>query len=105
MREGSNWESVQDGPKMIDHTYGYDPPNSFGRIQQLNEALEIIKLMYTRDEPSFSGKYYSIVNAECSPKPIQKPYPPIMVGGTGEKHLLKIRQNTQTFTIIRLPLL
>jgi alkanesulfonate monooxygenase SsuD/methylene tetrahydromethanopterin reductase-like flavin-dependent oxidoreductase (luciferase family) len=46
--------------------------------------------MYTRDEPSFSGKYYSIVNAECSPKPIQKPYPPIMVGGTGEKHLLKI---------------
>lgn len=72
------------------HAYGYDPLNSFGRIQQLNEALEIIKLMYTRDEPSFSGKYYSIVNAECSPKPIQKPYPPIMVGGTGEKHLLKI---------------
>ena len=82
---GAGWSEDED------QTHGYDPPNSFGRIQQPNEALEIIKLMYRRDEPSFSGKYYSIVNAECSPKPIQKPYPPIMVGGTGEKHPLNIR--------------
>ena len=57
------------------------------RIRQLEEALKIIKLMFTQDGPSHSGKYYSITDVECYPKPIQKPYPPIMVGGTGEKHL------------------
>lgn len=70
--------------------YGYDYPSSITRIKQLDEALEIIKLMYTQEEPSFSGNYYSIVNAGCYPKPVQRPYPPIMVGGTGEKHLLRI---------------
>lgn len=69
--------------------YGYDWPSSIARIKQLDESLRIIKLMFTQEEPSFSGKYYSIVNAACNPKPVQKPYPPIMVGGTGEKHLLK----------------
>lgn len=59
------------------HAYGYDPPNLFGRIQQLNEALEIIKLTYTRDEPSFSGKYYSIVKRmlpEAYPKTLSTYY-------------------------------
>jgi alkanesulfonate monooxygenase SsuD/methylene tetrahydromethanopterin reductase-like flavin-dependent oxidoreductase (luciferase family) len=71
------------------HAYGYDYPPSIIRIQQLEEALTVIKLMYTQDEPSFLGKYYSIVNADCYPRPIQKPYPPILVGGTGEEYLLK----------------
>lgn len=70
--------------------YGFDYCSSKTRIKQLDEALEIIKLMYTQKEPSYSGNYYSIVNAGCYPKPIQRPYPPIMVGGTGEKYLLKI---------------
>jgi alkanesulfonate monooxygenase SsuD/methylene tetrahydromethanopterin reductase-like flavin-dependent oxidoreductase (luciferase family) len=51
--------------------YECDRPSSIERIQQLDEALEIIKLMYTQEEASFSGKYDSIVNAECYPKPIQ----------------------------------
>jgi alkanesulfonate monooxygenase SsuD/methylene tetrahydromethanopterin reductase-like flavin-dependent oxidoreductase (luciferase family) len=68
--------------------FGYDhqsPPLKM--IRQLEEALKIIKLMFTQDGPSYSGKYYSITDVECYPKPIQKLYPPIMVGGTGEKHL------------------
>ena len=36
------------------------------------------------------GNYYSIKDAICNPKPIQKPYPKIMIGGTGEKYLLKL---------------
>jgi F420-dependent oxidoreductase-like protein len=71
------------------HAYGYDYPSSITRIQQLDEAIEIIKLMYTQEQPSFLGKYYSIVNAVCYPKPVQKPHPPIMIGGTGEEYLLK----------------
>jgi alkanesulfonate monooxygenase SsuD/methylene tetrahydromethanopterin reductase-like flavin-dependent oxidoreductase (luciferase family) len=44
------------------------------------------------EEPAanFSGKYYQIRNAYCNPKPLQKPSPPIMVGGTGERQTLKI---------------
>jgi alkanesulfonate monooxygenase SsuD/methylene tetrahydromethanopterin reductase-like flavin-dependent oxidoreductase (luciferase family) len=44
------------------------------------------------EEPSasFEGKYYQIHNAYCNPKPIQKPSPPILVGGSGEKTTLKI---------------
>ncbi len=70
--------------------FGYDHRSALERIRQLEEALKIIKLMFTQDGPSYSGKYYSITDIECYPKPMQKPYPPIMVGGTGEKHLLKV---------------
>ena len=44
------------------------------------------------EEPSasFNGKYYQIHNAYCNPKPIQKPSPPILVGGSGERKTLKI---------------
>jgi alkanesulfonate monooxygenase SsuD/methylene tetrahydromethanopterin reductase-like flavin-dependent oxidoreductase (luciferase family) len=39
---------------------------------------------------SFEGKYYRIKEATCNPKPIQKPHPVIMVGGSGERYLLKV---------------
>jgi alkanesulfonate monooxygenase SsuD/methylene tetrahydromethanopterin reductase-like flavin-dependent oxidoreductase (luciferase family) len=58
---------------------------------RLEEAIQIIRKMWT-EEPSasFNGKYYQIHNAYCNPKPIQKPSPPIMVGGSGERKTLKI---------------
>jgi alkanesulfonate monooxygenase SsuD/methylene tetrahydromethanopterin reductase-like flavin-dependent oxidoreductase (luciferase family) len=43
-----------------------------------------------KKKASFEGKYYTIKNAICNPKPIQKPHPLIMVGGSGEKYLLKV---------------
>ena len=70
--------------------YGYDFPSSAARIKQLDESLSIIRAMWTEPYASFQGQYYSIKNAICNPKPIQKPYPPIMVGGSGEKYLLKV---------------
>jgi alkanesulfonate monooxygenase SsuD/methylene tetrahydromethanopterin reductase-like flavin-dependent oxidoreductase (luciferase family) len=51
--------------------YECDRPSPIERIQQLDEALETIKLMYPQAEASFSGKYYSIVNPEFYPKPTQ----------------------------------
>ena len=61
------------------------------RLLRLEEAIQIIRKMWT-EEPAatFSGKYYQISNAYCNPKPVQKPSPPIMVGGSGERQTLKI---------------
>ncbi|MFX1254742.1 MAG: LLM class F420-dependent oxidoreductase [Promethearchaeota archaeon] len=70
--------------------YGYDYPSAGTRLNQLDESIRIIKAMWTEDRPSFEGKYYQIENAECFPKPIQKPYPPILIGGSGEKKTLRI---------------
>ena len=73
------------------HAYGIDFPPVNERLSRLEEAIQIIRKMWT-EEPSasFNGKYYQIHNAYCNPKPIQKPTPPILVGGSGEKRTLKI---------------
>jgi F420-dependent oxidoreductase-like protein len=70
--------------------YGYDFPSARTRIMQLDESISIIKAMWTEEYASFEGKYYQIKDAICNPKPIQKPHPLIMVGGSGEKYLLKV---------------
>lgn len=70
--------------------YGYDFPAVGTRLRQLDEALQICKLMWTEERASFAGRHYRVSNAWCNPKPIQKPYPPIMIGGGGEKVLLRI---------------
>jgi F420-dependent oxidoreductase-like protein len=66
-------------------------PSNQERLLRLEEAIQIIRKMWT-EEPtaSFNGRYYQIHNAYCNPKPIQKPSPPILVGGTGERKTLKI---------------
>src|SRR5919107_5336118 len=71
--------------------YGISFPSNQERLLRLEEAIQIIRKMWT-EEPytSFNGKYYQIINAYCNPKPIQKPSPPILVGGSGEKKTLKI---------------
>ncbi len=72
-------------------SYGYDFPSHVTRIDQLDEALTIVKAMWSNERsPSIEGEYYRIKDAICNPKPIQKPHPIIMVGGSGEKYLLKV---------------
>jgi F420-dependent oxidoreductase-like protein len=71
--------------------YGISFPSTQERMLMLEEAIQVIRKMWT-EEPnaSFNGKYYQIRNAYCNPKPIQKPSPPILVGGSGERKTLKI---------------
>jgi F420-dependent oxidoreductase-like protein len=59
------------------------------RIQRLVETIKIVKGMWTEDRFTFKGKYYNVSEAACFPKPIQKPHPKILIGGKGEKLLLK----------------
>jgi F420-dependent oxidoreductase-like protein len=70
--------------------YGYDFPPALTRIEQLDESISVIKSMWTQETATFRGKYYSVNDAICNPKPIQKPHPVIMIGGEGERYLLKL---------------
>lgn len=70
--------------------YGLPYPHRSTRLRQLDEALQIIKRMWTEERPSYKGRYYRIEDVICNPKPVQKPHPPIMVGGRGRKITLRI---------------
>jgi alkanesulfonate monooxygenase SsuD/methylene tetrahydromethanopterin reductase-like flavin-dependent oxidoreductase (luciferase family) len=58
-------------------------------VGRLDEAAHITKRMWTEEAPSFEGRYYRIEDAHCSPKPVQRPHPPIMLAGSGEQLTLK----------------
>ena len=70
--------------------YGYEFPSIRTRLEQLEEGLEILKRMWTEETPTFHGVHYHIENARCWPKPVRAPHPPILIGGGGEKILLKL---------------
>jgi len=65
--------------------YGYDFPSARVRVEQLEEALQIIKAMWTDQKATFSGMYYRVNEAACEPKP--DPLPPIMIGAFKPKML------------------
>ncbi len=69
--------------------YGFDFPKPTVRIERLVESLEVIKRLWTEDRANFQGKHYNLKDAVCLPKPVQKPYPPITVGGSGDLLLRK----------------
>jgi F420-dependent oxidoreductase-like protein len=70
--------------------YGYEFPSLRTRLEQLEEGLEILKKMWTEDDPTFHGVHYHVENARCRPKPVRKPHPPILIGGGGEKIVLRL---------------
>ncbi len=77
------------GWKEDEHlAYGYDYPSAGQRIAELEEAVQIMKRMWTQPKSSFEGQYYQIKDAINLP---QTPRPPIlMIGGGGEKKTLPI---------------
>lgn len=60
------------------------------RFERLEETLQIAHQMWSGDEKPFEGKYYQLTRPLNSPQAIQKPHPPILIGGTGEKKTLRM---------------
>jgi F420-dependent oxidoreductase-like protein len=70
--------------------YGYPFPPIGTRLAQLDEGLQVLKAMWTQDQPTFHGRHYRIDNARCLPRPVRQPHPPLLIGGGGEKVLLRL---------------
>jgi F420-dependent oxidoreductase-like protein len=70
--------------------FGIPLPSFRERTEQLDEAVQILKSLFVEDETTFTGKHYQLKGAPLRPKPVQKPYPPIMIGGAGEKFTLPL---------------
>jgi len=70
--------------------YGWEfPQRPAVRVRQMEEAIRLIKAMWQEKRATFHGKYFHVEEATLEPKPVQKPHPPIMIGGGGEQLTLR----------------
>jgi len=73
--------------------YGYEyPPTPGERLKMLREALQVIRAMWTEPYASFDGEHYKVSGAINEPKGVQKPHPPIWVGGESGPALRRTAQ-------------
>ncbi len=72
--------------------YGYEFPKPKDRIGMLRETVEIVKSLWSEAETTYKGEYYELSRANCDPKPLQDPHPPVWIGGGGEQLTLAGRR-------------
>ncbi len=89
---GAGWyEHEYDG-------YGYPFPKPSVRIGMLREGVEIMQRMWTEDEVTYDGEYYTLKGAICRPRPVQQPHIPFWVAGGGEKLTLNVAARYAAYT-------
>lgn len=70
--------------------YGMELGTVDERMTRFEEGTEVIHLLLTEETTDFEGRFYSLHGARNEPKPVQKPRPPIVIGGRGEKRTLRL---------------
>lgn len=73
---------------------GIDFPPTPERVERLEEALEVVRLLMTTEGASFAGRHYRLENATYLPRPVQQPHPPIWIGASGAKRTLPLAGRT-----------
>ena len=68
---------------------GLDFPSTSVRVRMLEESMEMMKRLWTEEEVTFEGRYYTLTKAKNEPGPVQTPHPPFLIGGHGERHLFR----------------
>ncbi len=64
--------------------HGYPFPSTAERFEHLEETISVVKAMWTQDDPCFTGRHVAIAHAASQPRPVQRPHPPLMLGGSSD---------------------
>jgi alkanesulfonate monooxygenase SsuD/methylene tetrahydromethanopterin reductase-like flavin-dependent oxidoreductase (luciferase family) len=80
---GAGWNEEESGG------YGIELGTPGQRSDRFEEACEVIVGLFTQVTTTFKGQYYQLSDARNEPKPVQRPHPPLCVGGSGEKRTLR----------------
>ncbi len=62
---------------------GIDFPDVSTRLRIMDEHVQVVRALWTEERTTFDGEFYQIADAVCAPKPVQRPHPPILLGGNG----------------------
>src|SRR3990170_1608078 len=69
---------------------GIEFPIVAERAERLEEGIEVLRALMTKDHVTYEGKYYGLANATYQPRPVQRPHPPIWIGASGERLMLPV---------------
>jgi F420-dependent oxidoreductase-like protein len=69
--------------------YGIELPPLKERFDRFEEAVQVISGLLANETTDFAGRHYQLTAARCDPKPVQRPHPPICIGGVGERRTLR----------------
>jgi alkanesulfonate monooxygenase SsuD/methylene tetrahydromethanopterin reductase-like flavin-dependent oxidoreductase (luciferase family) len=82
--------------------YGYAFPPARTRVEELDEALQVIKALWTQERVTVAGRHYRVEDACCEPRPT--PLPPIMVGGSKPKMLRVVAKHADWWNVSSTPI-